>query len=294
MKVQKSLAVFIFYVIFSLAAAGCNERDQEMVVDLVSQIIVSEIKEIVNEAIEMLPIPKKPEMSDVLPSVIEITMPEISFGDLMQPALFGMPTTGYMGMKYLEPYPPGSMYYGKLHSGIDIWASQKADNGGKRGNPVYSVYEGDLYRTGDGVRIIHPELDRSILKNLPDYSVSTKYGHLIDMPEKIKRLPKGCPGQSIYVKQGDLLGYMDPKLTPENGYVVHLHFSITDWKIMGKDTVCWASEWDTEKRYDPFIYLGLNANDYSNEMGKRSEFPISSFSLNTSDILIEIADSLQD
>ena len=278
MKVRKSLAVFFFYVIFSLAAAGCNERDQEMVVDLVSQIIVSEIKEVVNEAIEMLPIPKKPEMSDVLPSVIEITIPEISFGDLLQPAPFGVPTTGYMGWKYKDPITGGN------HTGIDIWASQNPDNWGKRGNPVYAVYDGTLYKSGSGIRIIHPELDRQRWKNLPDYYVSTYYGHLVDMPSKIAKLQTICPKRTIRVRQGELLGYMDPVLK-KNYSSVHLHFSVT--RMDPNNSKCWADERYLTNTYDPFFYLGLNENEYSNKKGNRSEFPGAPFSLNISDVLEE-------
>ncbi len=278
-KVQKSLVTYIFLVFLSITAAGCDERDQELLVDLLSQIVVSEIKEVVNEAIEMLPIPKKTEMSDVLPSVIEITMPEISFGDLLHPAPFGMPTTGYTGWKYKDPITGGN------HKGIDIWASQSTDNGGKRGNPVFAVFEGTLYKSGSGVRIIHPELDRNKWMNLPDYQVSTYYGHLVDMPPKIAKLETICPQKTIRVRQGELLGYMDPVLKPDYSSV-HLHFSVT--RMDPENPKCWVDERKSKGTYDPFIYLGLNENDYSNKKGNRSEFPGVPFSLNISDVLEEI------
>jgi hypothetical protein len=170
-------------------------------------------------------------------------------------APFMPPTSGYMGLKYKEPYENGDK-----HAGIDIWASTDPNNDGKLGNPVYAVMGGKLGITGSGVEICHPQLDKNLYPDLPAYLVCTYYGHLSNLPEKFSRLRKDvCPADLVKVDAGDPLGDMENDNMVSNSGIVHLHFSVV---FQNPENGCWTSELNLANTLDPFKYLGLNEKKY--------------------------------
>jgi len=168
-------------------------------------------------------------------------------------APFIMPTSGFVGYLWDEPFR-----HGHRHQGIDIFGSSQPNH-----IPVYAAYDGYLSRLRDWKSSLIIRIPSDPLK--PDRQIWTYYTHMADSYGNSFIPPDFPPGTSeVFVKAGTLLGYQgNYSGNPSQPVGVHLHFSIVQDDGTGK----FRNELNIKNTYDPSPYFQLNLNAH-NQQGR--------------------------
>ena len=162
----KIVGIVILIVSVQIACLASEQQVSNLENEIGAQIadsiddVIEEAKQSISEQMDLALSQYKDQSGDSIDELAELFSNFVEDINNERIVPFLPPTCGFMGLEFQDWYEDDR----GLHSGIDIWAGKKngkiwTDDENERGNPVFAVYEGKLYRTGSGVEICHPKLE---------------------------------------------------------------------------------------------------------------------------------------